>query len=57
MVAIVAIFSRYIAVPTLNGQQFYLFGQFQTSQRGGPPNRDTSLYGECSLPVPTYILR
>ena len=28
----------------LNGQQFYLFGQIQTSQTGGQP------CGQCSLP-------
>ena len=36
----------------LNEQQFYLFGQIQTSQAGGQPRySDTSPYGECSLVV------
>ena len=33
----------------LNEQQFYLFGQIQTSQPGGQPYSYTSPYGECSL--------
>ena len=33
----------------LNEQQFYLFGQIQTSQTGGQPYSDTFPYGECSL--------
>ena len=34
----------------LQRQQFYLFGQNQTSQTGGQPKySDTSPYGECSL--------
>ena len=33
----------------LNEQQFYYFGQIQTSQTGGEPYSDTSRYGECSL--------
>ena len=33
----------------LNEQQFYLFGQIQTSQTGGQPYNDTSPYGECSI--------
>ena len=33
----------------LNEQNFYLFGQIQTSQTGGQPYGDTSPYGECSL--------
>ena len=33
----------------LNEQQFYLFGQIQTSQTGGQPYIDTSPYGECSI--------
>ena len=34
----------------LNEQQFYLFGQTQTSQTGGQPySSDTFPNGECSL--------
>ena len=33
----------------LNEQQFYLFGQIQTSQTGGQLYSDPSAYGECSL--------
>ena len=33
----------------LNEQQFYLFGQIQTSQTGGQPYIDTSPYGVGSL--------
>ena len=36
-------------LPMLNEQQFYLFGQIQTSQTGGQPYSNTSPYGECSL--------
>ena len=32
-------------------QQFYLFGQIQTSQTGGQLYSDAPPYGECSLPV------
>ena len=32
-----------------NKQQFYLFGQIETSQTGGQPYSDASPYGECSL--------
>ena len=30
-------------------QQFYLFGQIQTSQTGGQPYSDPSPYGNCSM--------
>ena len=33
----------------LNEQQFYLFGQIRTSQKGGQPYIYTSPDGECSL--------
>ena len=33
----------------LNEQQFHLFGQIQTSQKGGQLYSDTSPYGEWSL--------
>ena len=33
----------------LNEQQFCLFGQIETSQKGGQPYSDTSPYGGCSL--------
>ena len=33
----------------LNEQQFYLFGQIQTSQTGCQLYSDTSPFGECSL--------
>ena len=36
------------ALLLLNYQQFYLFGQIQTSQTGSQPYSDTSSYGECS---------
>ena len=32
-----------------NEQQFYLFGQIQTSQTESQLHSDTSHYGECSL--------
>ena len=35
----------------LNEQQFYLFGQIQTSQTGGQPYSDTFHNGEGSLVV------
>ena len=35
----------------LNKQQYYLFGQIQTSQTGGQPYSDTSPYGESSVPT------
>ena len=37
------------ALLVLNEQQFYLFGQIQTSQTGSPPYIDTSLY-KVSIP-------
>ena len=46
----------------LNEQQFYLFGQIETSQTGSQLYSDTSPYGECSLvlhwqfPLPTYLM-
>ena len=41
----------------LNEQQFYLFGEIQTSQTGGQPYTGTSPYGECSLlqPNPFFV--
>ena len=35
----------------LNEQHFYLFGQIQTSQKGGQPYIVASPYGECSLAI------
>ena len=35
------------ALLILNEQQFYLFGQFQTSPTRGQPYGDASQYGEC----------
>ena len=37
------------ALLKLNEQQFYLFGQIQSSQIGGQPNSNTYPYGECFL--------
>ena len=36
----------------VNEQEFYLFGQIQTSQTGGQPYSDTSPYGEYTLHIP-----
>ena len=38
-----------VALLLLNEQQFYLFGQIQTSQTGGQLYSNTYPYGECSL--------
>ena len=43
------IFLDSAALLVLNEQQFYLYGQIQTSQTGGQPYSDTSSYGQCSL--------
>ena len=37
------------ALLMLNEQQFFLFGQIQTSPTGGQSYSDTSPYGECSF--------
>ena len=37
------------ALVMLNEQQFYLLGEFQTSQTGAQPYCNTSPYGEFSL--------
>ena len=40
------------ALLMLDEQQFYLFGQIQTSQTGGQLYSDPSAYGACSLVWP-----
>ena len=44
------------ALVRLNEQQFYLFGQIQTSQAAGQPYCDTSLCGEWSMLIYYSVL-